>query len=322
MTRVLAALGVALALAGCASPASRTDVFSFAVMGDTPYSPAEERKFVAMIEALNREDVAFVIHVGDIKGGEPCTDELYLRRRAQFDRSTHPFFYTPGDNEWTDCRGVRGAPSDPIERLRRIRELFFADDESLGRHRMSAESQRACIAPVLPECGCGALPENRAWTVGPVRFVTLDVAGSDNNEGYDAANDREARCRNEGNRQWLERAVAEAAAPQVRALVVMIQANPWFIIRKPGVFDGFLAELRSAAERLRKPLLLVHGDTHMYRADQPFRDAFGAPLPFLSRLETWGSPFVGWVRETVDPSKSDLFTFGQHLFAVAPRRLP
>ncbi|HET9653480.1 MAG TPA: metallophosphoesterase family protein [Usitatibacter sp.] len=318
MTRRLAALLAALALAGCAGREPRSDVFSFAVMGDTPYSAAEEKRFVAMIARLDAEDLAFVVHVGDIKGGEPCTDEIYLRRRAQFDRSAHPFFYTPGDNEWTDCRGVHGAPRDPIERLQRIRQVFFAGDESLGRRRITAKSQRACMAPLMPECGCGALPENRAWTIGPVHFVTLDVAGSDNNEGYDAANDREARCRNEGNRQWLERAVAEAAAPEVRALVVMVQANPWFIIRKPGVFDGFLAGLRAGAERLRKPLLLVHGDTHMYRADRPFVDGFGAPLPFLSRLETYGSPFVGWVRVTVDPSKSDLFSFEDHLFAVVP----
>ncbi|MGE5094512.1 MAG: hypothetical protein ACM3SO_05200 [Betaproteobacteria bacterium] len=317
MARTLAALLAALALAGCAG-APRSDVFSFAVIGDTPYSTAEERKFVAMIERLDHEDLAFVVHVGDIKGGEPCTDDLYLRRRAQFDRSRHPFFYTPGDNEWTDCRGTREGPRDPVERLRRIREVFFADDESLGQRRLGVSSQRGCIAPVLPECGCGALPENRAWTVGAVRFVTLDVAGSDNNEGYDTANDREARCRNEGDRQWLERAVETARSPEIRALVVMMQANPWFIIRKPGVFDGLLAELRAAAAALRKPLLLVHGDTHMYRRDFPFRDAFGEPLPFLSRLETYGSPFVGWARVTVDASKSDVFSFEDHLFAIVP----
>jgi hypothetical protein len=317
-TSALAAV-LLLALTGCATQPPQPPAFAFAVMGDTPYTAAEERKFVSMIASLDAEPLAFVIHVGDIKGGEPCTDELYLRRRAQFDRSAHPFFYTPGDNEWTDCRGVQRAPRDPIERLQRIREIFFADDRSLGRRRLAADSQRECIAPVLPECGCAAHPENRAWTIAPVHFVTLDVAGSDNNEGYDAANDREARCRNEANRQWLERAVAASESPDVRALVVMVQANPWFIIRREGVFDGFLAALRAAAARLRKPLLLVHGDTHMYRADRPFVDGLGEPLPFLSRLETYGSPFVGWVRVTVDPSNPDLFSFEPSLFAIVPR---
>ena len=253
-----------------------------------------------------------------IKGGEPCTDDLYFRRRAQFDASAHPFFYTPGDNEWTDCRGTSGGPRDPIERLARLREIFFADDRSLGRTRLPATSQRECIAPTLPECGCAAHPENRAWTIAPVRFVTLNVTGSDNNEGYDAANDREARCRNEANRQWLERAVADSMSGDIRALVVMMQANPWWNLHKSGAFDAFLSDFTAAAARLQKPVLLMHGDTHMYRVDTPFEDGFGLPVRNITRMETYGSPFVGWVRVTVDPSKSDLFSFESNLVGVQP----
>ena len=315
----LAALAAAALAGGCATHPPPQG-FTFAVMGDTPYSPAEEQRFEAMLASLEREPLAFVVHVGDIKGGEPCSDELYLRRRAQFDRSAHPFFYTPGDNEWTDCRGMKRGPRDPIERLARLREIFFADDQSLGRRRLSADSQRACV-PSPAECGCNAHPENRAWTIAPVRFATLNLSGTDNNQGHDAANDREARCRNEANRQWLDRAVAASASPDVRALVVMVQANPWWILRTPHVFDGFIAQMKAAAARLRKPLLFVHGDTHMYRVDMPFEDDTGTPIANLTRLETYGSPFVGWVRVTVDPSKSDLFTFEPTLFAVVPRSL-
>jgi hypothetical protein len=308
----------AVLLAGCAThpPASG---FAFAVMGDTPYSRAEEQRFESMLASLDREDLAFVVHVGDIKGGQPCTDEIFLRRRAQFDRSAQPFLYTPGDNEWVDCRGMPGGPRDPIERLARLREIFFADDLSLGQRKLETQSQRACAAPTIPECGCNAHPENRMWSVSAVQFVTLNVTGSDNNQGWDAASDREARCRNEANRQWLERAAGAASAPAVRALVVIVQANPWWILRTPHVFDGFLASMNAAAARLRKPLLFVHGDTHMYRVDNPFVDALGRALPNVTRLETYGSPFVGWVRVTVDPSKSDLFTFEGTLYAVVPR---
>ena len=306
-------------LAGCASSRPPASGFTFAVMGDTPYSRAEEPRFEAMLASLDREDLAFVVHVGDIKGGQPCTDEILMRRRAQFDRSAHPFLYTPGDNEWVDCRGMPGGSRDPIERLARLREIFFADDLSLGRRKLETKSQRACVRPTIAECGCNAHPENRLWSVSAVRFVTLNVTGSDNNQGWDAANDREARCRNEANRQWLESAVDAAAAPDTRALVVMVQANPWWILRTPHVFDAFLAGMNAAAARLRKPLLFVHGDTHMYRVDTPFVDDAGATIPGITRLETYGSPFVGWVRVTVDPSKSDLFSFEGTLSAVVPR---
>lgn len=323
MARASAPLGslvLVLLLAGCAAREPAPGAFSFAVMGDTPYSDGEEARFVEMIDRINAEPVAFAVHVGDFKGGQECTDDLYRRRKAQFDRSTHPFIYTPGDNEWTDCRKPFMGSMDPPGRLASLRRIFFADDYSLGRTRIPLETQRACIAPEIPICGCAAHPENRAWTRGPVHFATVNVSGSDNNVGYDRVNDHEARCRNEANRQWLERAVAESSAPGIRALVVITQANPWFVIEKKGVFDAFLAQLRASAARLRKPLLLIHGDTHMYRADRPFVDEAGAPLPFLSRLETWGSPFVGWVRVTVDPGKSDLFTFESNLYAVVPAR--
>jgi hypothetical protein len=35
----------------------------------------------------------------------------------------------------------------------------------------------------------------------------------------------------------------------------------------------------------------VHGDTHVYRDDEP--------LPGLRRIQPWGSPFVGWLRGSI-----------------------
>jgi hypothetical protein len=37
--------------------------------------------------------------------------------------------------------------------------------------------------------------------------------------------------------------------------------------------------------------VLVHGDTHVYRDDEP--------LPGLRRVEVWGSRFVSWLRGSV-----------------------
>jgi hypothetical protein len=44
------------------------------------------------------------------------------------------------------------------------------------------------------------------------------------------------------------------------------------------------------AERPGK-VILVNGDTHTYRNDEP--------LPGLRRFEVWGSPFVGWLRGSI-----------------------
>jgi hypothetical protein len=301
---------LAALLAGCAAwpPPPHPDAFSFAVLGDTPYNEREERELAAMIGRINREPLAFVVHVGDFNG-EACSDALYAKRRAQFDSFERPLVYTPGDNEWTDCRREYMGSFDPLERLARLRQVFFTEPRSLGATTMPTAMQSQCSAPPPTGCSC-AYPENRAWEHGGVAFVTLNVSGSDNNVGFDAASDAEARCRDAANAQWLERAVTTAASPDVRALVIAMQANPW-IATKPVVFAPLLAQVEAAHARLRKPILFVHGDSHTYRVDTPF----AAPI---TRLETYGSPFVGWVKVTVDPARPDLFSFEPRLRAIVP----
>ena len=308
----LTPLIAAALLAGCAAPAPTGEGFVFGVMGDTPYNDREEVHFVKMIEHMDAEPLAFVVHVGDIKAGgdSPCTDALFEKRRAQFNRSRHALVYTPGDNEWTDCRRKSNGAGDPLERLARLREVFFSDRWSLGIERIETRVQDDRVAP------CSTYPENRAWKRSGILFVTLNIPGSDNNVGFDRASDAEALCRNEANRRWLERAVQESEGPATRALVVAIQANPWDT-RKP-VFKDFLAQVQGAAQRLAKPVLFVHGDTHTYRVDTPFTDKSGQPILNLTRLETYGSPFVGWVKVTVDAESPQVFTFEPKTEAFVP----
>lgn len=305
-----------VALGGCALEPPSPGAFRFAVLGDTPYNAREERALTAMLGELDAAPLAFAIHVGDFKAGgnSPCTDALYLERKAELDRSAHAIVLTPGDNDWTDCRRKGNGAMDPIERLARLREIFFATPWSLGRDPIATRAQSQCIAPVVAECGCAAHPENRMWTRGGVTFATLNVPGSNDNIGFDAANDREARCRREANRQWLEAAVQEVERTRGRGLVIALQADPW-ATEKP-VYRALLAEVAAAARRLDRPVLFVHGDTHTFRVDWPFEDADGTPIENITRLETYGSPFVGWVEVTVDPAGSRLFRIEPHLHAL------
>jgi hypothetical protein len=317
MTRGAAALFVLAMICGCASgPPTHPEAFAFAVMGDTQYNAAEESAFAAMMARLDREDLAFVVHVGDFAGGSDCSDRLYLRRRAEFDASAHPFIYTPGDNEWVDCRGARPGNRDPVERIARLREVFFSDRQSLGRKRIDLLVQERCIDPGPGGCRCPAHPENRFWTRSGVRFVTLNVAGSENNMGHDRASDAEARCRNEANSLWLEQAVRASERSETRALVILLQANPWHSRRK--TYDALLRQVQESARRVRRPVLFVHGDTHDQRVDQPFVDTLGNPIRNLVRLETFGSPFIGWIKVTVDPDDPQVFRFDPRLHAIVP----
>ncbi len=306
IARALGATLLLLAAASCSVRAPHPDAFSFAVVGDTPYHPGEEERFVEMMADLDRAKLAFVVHVGDFKGGEKCTDALYARRLAQFQASAHPLVYTPGDNEWTDCRRPYMGSMDPIERLARLRAMFFATPRSLGRATIETAVQASC-GQGSGACRCAALPENRAWSRAGVQFMTLHVVGSDNNVGFDAANDAEAACRDAANGRWLDEVAGQAQRSGARALVIAMQANPWDS-KKP-VFDRLRAQIVEVARRLDRPVLLIHGDSHTQRVDHPFRDAMGDPVRGITRMETYGSPFVGWVRVDVDPGAPEVFSF-------------
>ncbi len=313
MPRLFAALVLAVGLAGCATKPPHPETFSFAVIGDAPYNAREEMEFDAMLARIGGEPLAFVVHVGDFKAGgdSPCTDELYARSKARLDASRHALVLTPGDNDWTDCRRDSNGKMDPLERLAKLREVFFTDTWSLGRSRMPLARQEACAERVGTTCRCPGLPENRSWIRNGVVFATAHVVGSNDNHGFDAANDAEHRCRATANRAWIENALRMAEAPGQRGLVLIVQANPWEESRDR-IYDGLLAQVAAGAKRLGKPLLFVHGHTHTYRYDQPFRDARGVPAANARRLETFGSPVVGWVRVTVDPNEAELFRVEPH----------
>src|SRR5258706_8206812 len=310
----IAASAVLLAQCAIVRPPG-PEAFAFAAMGDAPYNEREETAFVHMLERVDHEKLAFVVHVGDFKAGgnSRCTDELFLRRKAQFDRSAHPFVYTPGDNDWTDCRRKSNGGDDPIERLGAIRRIFFDDGYSLGVRRMATTLQSQCLAAGTP-CTCGPFPENRRWEHGGVVFATINVQGSNNNRGFDAANDREAECRDRANLAWL--AAAERRAASELALVVLTQANLWDA--NAPTYKVYVEALVDVAARLRKPVLFVHGDTHKYRADAPFKARDGSPVANPSRLEVYGSPFVGWVKVDVDTTRPEIFTFEPRLAAIVP----
>lgn len=287
-------------LAGCTTtpPLPVAGAIAFGLMGDTPYSEREVRALDALIARINTEELAFVVHVGDITSGQgPCSDEWFLERKAQFERIRHPFILIPGDNDWTDCHR---SGMDPMERLARFRELFEAGDESMGGRKMKVERQST-------DTRFAAYREHMRWTTGNVQFVTLNVQGSNNNLGRNPAMDEEYRERMVAALSWLNEAADLAIQGRLAALVVLTQANPDFEENRTalGLSDGY-TEFRDAlhhhALRLNKPLFLVHGDTHRYRQDQPLKDRKGLTIPNFIRVEVDGSPWVSWLRGTILPA--------------------
>ncbi len=120
--------------------------FRFAALGDAPYTTFEETRFRRVIRQIDAADLDVVLHVGDILW-YPCSDEVFRDRLFAFQSQRHPLVYTPGDNEWTDCHERIAGSYEPLERLERLRFIFFRDPtESLGG---------TSIAPRFTGCGVG-----------------------------------------------------------------------------------------------------------------------------------------------------------------------
>ena len=228
-----------------------------------------------MIRELNAEPLSFVAHVGDIAEAGRCDDAWLEARKSQFEKIRQPFVLLPGDNEWTDCHRTG---FDPLERLAKWRSLFCGRVAEIGLERQAGEY-------------C----ENARWQVGSVLYVGVNVPGSNNNLGRTPRMDAEHAKRMRAVHAWLAQGFALAEARGLDAVVVLMQANPFesALRRRAGAPDGYesLRKTLGAQGARRAPtLLLVNGDTHTFRDDEP--------LPGLRRVEVFGAPHVRWLRAT------------------------
>ena len=279
----------AIALLACRVAAAD---FSIAVLGDMPYWPDEEAQFIDLLREINREDVAFVVHVGDFKNGaSSCADTVFEQRRAMFAASRHALIYLPGDNEWTDCWRLFAGGFEPLERLARLREMFFHGPESLGMQPLP-------LARQSDAAGGPHYPEHVRWTHERLLFAGFNLPGGDNNLGRMP---QEHAQRDAAARVWLFQAFALARSQKLGAVVLLMQANPFTESLRPRRgFAEFLALLARETAGFAGQVLLIHGDTHHYRVDRPLRHPdTREPLVNFTRAEVFGSPRVNWVRVRV-----------------------
>ncbi|MCG6941474.1 MAG: metallophosphoesterase [Thiohalocapsa sp.] len=293
-----AAIGLGLLLLA-ASMAPAAAPLRFFALGDVPYSDAEAALLPLLLEQAAAQRPAFMVHIGDIKGGgQTCTDARNRIVAQLFRAQPVPVIYTPGDNEWTDCHRERAGGVDPLARLDSLRRMFFADQTVL---------HNAALGLTVPD---PEFPEDAWFIRDRVLFVLLHIVGSGNawqprNPVAQAA----FKARDKANRQLLDQALAAGERAGVRAVVLAFHANPLFDRPRHAGYLPFKQDLRRLLARFDGPVLLIHGDTHRYRFDHPVTDpATGQPIARVQRLEVPGSPFVGGVQVSVDPDAADVFS--------------
>ena len=178
-----ALVSMALALSACAIGPEPTDTrgnrLDFALIGDMPYDGRQEGEFTNLMKDIDAADLAFVVHNGDFwwDGGAwtekdgglpPCSDATFDDRLQRAQRSKHPFVYVVGDNEWADCHRAKPRTYDPLERLAKLRRMYFPGNQSLGQSRISLKRQS-------DDNRYASYRENARWTFGEVVFVTLQL---------------------------------------------------------------------------------------------------------------------------------------------------
>jgi hypothetical protein len=325
-----------------AASGAADDGFSYAVIGDRPYAADKLAEMPQLIAQINADPaVSLVIHVGDIEAGSKtgCLDSYFSSIKDLFGTFEDPFVYTPGDNEWTDCHEYlkSNGLNTPTERLQAIRTLFFPTaGQTLGLHARHVASQAS--DPVN-----SAYVENVTWTKGNVLFATVNIQGSNNDLApwfIDSLNHtdmpanyldypsqaEEFAARAKADSTWIAQAFARATKTNARGVVLAFQADMWDPAEPTlNGFDKLVEQIGTLAAAFGRPVLLLEGDSHVWRIDAPFTTGavvtptstlFSAlhpstPVaPNVTRhvVDGSGSP-TSYTRLTIMPGRNkDLFT--------------
>ncbi|MBF0455338.1 MAG: hypothetical protein HQL72_11045 [Magnetococcales bacterium] len=251
----------------------------FAVIGDLPYTPEQADKLTrkgGIADSLSQQGLPFVIHYGDFKKREGCQQPLMQQRREQiYALHKGPVFYTPGDNDWTDCDSSHsGSSQSELESLAWLRSLFFPQPYPIPAN-WGFRSQGP------------KLPENGQWLYGDLLFSTLHIVGTKNGRAK-IKKDKKRQAllqvdqRDRDNLIWLESAFDRAKKERAKGLVFVIHADleavkkahkgaracSEKVRKKCDPYQLFRSQLMKKAEALGKPTLLIHGDTGPYCLEQ------------------------------------------------------
>jgi hypothetical protein len=165
-------------------------------------------------------------------------------------------------SDWTDCKNSAGR-SNAIERLARLRELFYAEPHSLGAKTI--ELTRQSLSPRFR-----GYAENSHWVVGKVLYATINLPANNNHYLPAAGRNSEYEDRLVANRFWLNRLFAIAKSDKVDAIVLFSEGDlkPFSeptglraLLRRaaPG-HDGFAEPRRlvlSLAQKFKGKVLLI-----------------------------------------------------------------
>ncbi|WP_236903732.1 hypothetical protein [Cupriavidus malaysiensis] len=320
---LLGALALAAALApaaGHGAPTAPTGpIVRVALLADQPQWPAAEAAVGRLLASLGEQRLDFVVHAGGIKGDtESCGDHVLDARERLLDASPLPLVYVPGEAEWAECQRAASGSFDPLERLNRLRELFYASDASLGQRTipLMRQSDQATFR---------SFRENVRWRAGPVMMVGMNLPGDNNHYLAEGGRNGEFEDRREANHQWLARAFFLAQQQNLAGLVLVVHGDPqfgngWEHRGRPTLLDAFVSrrkrdgflefkrQLRELTARFRGQVLLIHASLKGFGIDTPLRDANGKTLRNFKRITLPTGASGQWAELRITPASPELFS--------------
>ncbi len=295
--------GICLLLAAlCASGAwaQPSGDFAFGAIGQPVKTPSDAAPLEQALGESDADSLAFVAVDGFKRTDEPCGDALYNQRFNLLTGAKNGVILVPAGSDWGDCRNPTGK-QDGLERLARLRELFYPDEFSLGASKIPLIRQS-----ITPKFRIYA--ENSRWEVGNVLFTSLNLPAGNNRYRTEAGRNSEFEDRAVATRDWLHRSFANARQKSMAGIVLICDGDPLTKPARANARDGF-AEVRQQllqlAGKFPGKVLLIHN-----RVDGKQNDGKQTPprgiiwRGNLGELELNG----GWMKVSVKAGDPVLFT--------------
>ena len=306
---------ITLTLIVLSSCKPETPSISFVAFGDAPYHTEGYPSLESLIKKVNTTKPSLIIHTGDTHGHYTCDNATMDNLRSYMNDFKAPVLYTPGDNEWTDCKSTKVGTFEPLERLNYLRQTHFKNGKTLGSLPEKVINQNK-----------DGYPENARLIKNNIGFITVHVVGSNNNFiTSDVEAMKEFFARNKANLAWLKESFAELE--ETDAIVVALHADMFeridtsFLLIKSSTFKfrGTPLQPFGRADRspfheiglaigkysskLEKPVLLLHGDSHIHEIYQPFKKSH----PYLHVIQVYGHPHLAAIEIAVRPGSKRPF---------------
>jgi hypothetical protein len=282
---VILTLSASCLLAPALAVAAPPD-FAFGIINHAVKN-SDESMLRRAITETDADNLAFVVVNGIKSPTEDCSDALYGQRRDLLNQAQNGLIMSLAASDWALCKD-EAQQSDAIERLSRVREMFYGGELSFGASKLPLLRQSLTAK-------FRSYTENSRWEFGNTLFATVNLPANNNHFLQSGGRNSEFEDRLIANRNWLQHLFAYAALKKSGAIVFFTDGNPFGPPPKRSFLrtqrDGFSETRRlfsELSEKFRGRVLIVHGEMSKTSAEkQPNRIAWTGNLGQVGVGDKW-----------------------------------